>query len=144
MSYSHGSSAYEDKVVHEMDVTCNCGSKVYLTASWTGRNPGRRYWACPKYGSSGYCGFFMWFDPEMCERAKSIIPSLLDKMYKYRREIEQFNIREREGAVRLEVAMRKLEDMEKELRVSKKFANTLWKVVICVSTMLFILILCFK
>ncbi|CAA0829090.1 Unknown protein [Striga hermonthica] len=144
MSYSYGSSAFEDTVVHNMDVSCNCGDKLHLKTSWTARNPGRRYWACPKYGSAGYCGIFIWYDPEMCERSKSIIPGLLNKMNKYRHELEQLNIREREGAIRLEVAMRKVEDMEKELRVSKKSANTLWNVVICLSAMLFMFILCFK
>ncbi|GER35391.1 voltage-dependent anion-selective channel protein [Striga asiatica] len=88
---------FENNDVPTMDMTYNCEIKVHLKTSWTRRNQGRRYCACPKYRLT----------PEICERAKKIIPD----------EIEQYNMKESEAEVRLVAAMRKLEDMRNELNL---------------------------
>ncbi|KAI8542917.1 hypothetical protein RHMOL_Rhmol08G0177100 [Rhododendron molle] len=48
-----------------------------VTTSWTDSNPERRFIGCEHYGQPGACGYFIWFDPPMCDRAKVVIPGLL-------------------------------------------------------------------
>ncbi|GER33090.1 GRF zinc finger containing protein [Striga asiatica] len=80
--------------------------------------------------SAGFCGFFIWLDPEICDRAKNIIPGLLEKMNKYRHEIDQYKLRESEAEVRLEVAMRELQKIQNDLTASKIFVKKLWRAII--------------
>ncbi|CAL8175415.1 unnamed protein product [Prunus armeniaca] len=61
---------------------CHCGKLARMQTSWTSSNPGRRFLVCPKS---------KWFDAEMCERSKSLIPSLLRKIDRV--EKENANIR---------------------------------------------------
>ncbi|GER44584.1 GRF zinc finger containing protein [Striga asiatica] len=75
--------------------------------------------------SAGFCDFFIWLDPEICDRAKNIISGLLEKMNKYRHEIDQYKLRESEAAVRLEVAMRELQKIQNDLTASKIFFLTI-------------------
>nr|KAJ0212668.1 hypothetical protein LSAT_V11C400219700 [Lactuca sativa] len=55
-----------------------CGNVAVVQTSWTSQNPGRRFYACPKMGST--CGFLGWVDPPMCQRSTFIIPGLLRTM----------------------------------------------------------------
>ncbi|PWA98183.1 hypothetical protein CTI12_AA021530 [Artemisia annua] len=56
-----------------MDVmSCFCGNHAIVRTSWTDTNPGRRFWSCPQIGTN--CGFFLWLDPPMCVRSRSIDP----------------------------------------------------------------------
>ncbi|CAI9291707.1 unnamed protein product [Lactuca saligna] len=68
-------------------VLCFCGNVAVVRTSWTSRNPGRRFYACPKMGSK--CGFVGWFDPPMCQRLIVIIPGLLRTMNRYEVEVGQ-------------------------------------------------------
>ncbi|KAL3614656.1 hypothetical protein CASFOL_041413 [Castilleja foliolosa] len=63
-------------------VRCHCGIQLELVTSWTDDNPGRRFQACPNYKMPSCCGFFRWFDEEMCSRSKEVIPGLLRKTNK--------------------------------------------------------------
>ncbi|KAG6514840.1 hypothetical protein ZIOFF_025214 [Zingiber officinale] len=56
-------------------ILCHCGLRATLQTSWTESNPGRRFFSCPKYRQKG-CGFFLWHDPELSERSKTIINEL--------------------------------------------------------------------
>jgi hypothetical protein len=82
-------------------VLCYCGRDATVRTSWTSKNPGRRFFCCADTvstsGSITYtsktssttpkilfveqasdCGFFCWYDQEMCcHRAMDIIPGLL-------------------------------------------------------------------
>ncbi|CAL9022821.1 unnamed protein product [Prunus brigantina] len=53
---------------------CFCGGFARLKTSCTKDNPERRFWTC--YRKKG-CGYFDWFDPQMCARSKMIILGLL-------------------------------------------------------------------
>nr|KAJ0218705.1 hypothetical protein LSAT_V11C300109430 [Lactuca sativa] len=66
-------------------VLCFCGNVAVVRTSWTSRNPGRRFYACPKMGSR--CGFLGWFDPPMCQRSTVIIPGPLRTMNRYEVEV---------------------------------------------------------
>ncbi|KAL3648770.1 hypothetical protein CASFOL_005173 [Castilleja foliolosa] len=76
-SGSRSSSSYGNAVVR-----CHCGIQLELVTSWTDDNPGRRFQACPNYKMPSCCGFFRWFDEEMCSRSKEVIPGLLRKTNK--------------------------------------------------------------
>ncbi|KAL3624256.1 hypothetical protein CASFOL_033072 [Castilleja foliolosa] len=64
-SGSRSSSSYGNAAVR-----CHCGIQLELVTSWTDDNPGRRFQACPNYKMPSCCGFFRWFDEEMCSRSK--------------------------------------------------------------------------
>ncbi|KAL3618890.1 hypothetical protein CASFOL_037118 [Castilleja foliolosa] len=76
-SGSRSSSSYGNAVVR-----CHCGIQLELVTSWTDDNPGRRFQACPNYKMPPFCGFFRWFDEEMCSISKEVIPGLLRKTNK--------------------------------------------------------------
>ncbi|KAL3618732.1 hypothetical protein CASFOL_014169 [Castilleja foliolosa] len=76
-SGSRSSSSYGNAAVR-----CHCGIQLELVTSWTDDNPGRRFQACPNYKMPSCCGFFRWFDEEMCSRSKEVIPGLLRKTNK--------------------------------------------------------------
>ncbi|XP_057774958.1 uncharacterized protein LOC130993938 [Salvia miltiorrhiza] len=53
---------------------CNCkidGSRLRapIMTSWTNDNPGRRFYGCRNWKSKN-CGFFVWHDEPMGERAR--------------------------------------------------------------------------
>ncbi|KAL6275099.1 hypothetical protein ACE6H2_018700 [Prunus campanulata] len=73
---------------------CHCGKLARMQTSWTTSNPGRRFLVCPKSKREWVKRmwvFFQWFDAEMCERSKSLIPGLLRKIDRV--EKENANIR---------------------------------------------------
>ncbi|KAL3655204.1 hypothetical protein CASFOL_000990 [Castilleja foliolosa] len=76
-SDSRSSSSYGNAAVR-----CHCGIQLELVTSWIDDNPGRRFQACPNYKMPSCCGFFRWFDEEMCSRSKEVIPGLLRKTNK--------------------------------------------------------------
>ncbi|KAF7807923.1 DNA topoisomerase 3-alpha-like [Senna tora] len=41
-------------------VVCDCGEYAVVATSRTPENPGRRFWGCKNYLSSGNCGFLGW------------------------------------------------------------------------------------
>nr|XP_043613573.1 uncharacterized protein LOC122585513 isoform X1 [Erigeron canadensis] len=74
-------------IIKSRMVFCWCGKQAILRTSWTDRNPGRRFYACPKEGSK--CRFIGWHDPEMCQRATKIIPGLLRSKNRVERQLKQ-------------------------------------------------------
>ncbi|KAL6513934.1 hypothetical protein OROHE_019390 [Orobanche hederae] len=60
--------------------TCFCGRVPVIVPSWKEKNVGRRFLGCSRYPDAGYCNFFQWFDPPMCDRSLQIIPGLLRKL----------------------------------------------------------------
>ncbi|CAL2256187.1 unnamed protein product [Prunus armeniaca] len=56
---------------------CHCGKLTRMQTSWTTSKPRRRFLVCPKT---------KWFDAEMCERSKSLIPGLLRKIDRVEKE----------------------------------------------------------
>nr|KAJ0220194.1 hypothetical protein LSAT_V11C200074660 [Lactuca sativa] len=57
-------------------VRCFCGQMAIVRTAWTDKNPGPRFWGCPKE-----------IDPQMCERSKSLIPGLLRSINKLKTEV---------------------------------------------------------
>ncbi|KAL7092205.1 hypothetical protein ACP275_12G151300 [Erythranthe tilingii] len=47
-------------------VTCRCGFELSTLTSWSEKNPGRKFRACPNYTSPSCCGYFEWVDEEVC------------------------------------------------------------------------------
>ncbi|XP_041013231.1 uncharacterized protein LOC121256484 [Juglans microcarpa x Juglans regia] len=61
MASSQSSSLDNDFVMESP--TCWCGLKTPLKTSYTKKNPGRRFFACPKYNTEdARCEFFVWAD----------------------------------------------------------------------------------
>ena len=56
-------------------VVCHCGAPALVKTSWTSKNPGRRFYGCPRKVSR--CDFFCWYDQQMCSRAMEVILGLL-------------------------------------------------------------------
>ncbi|KAL3643633.1 hypothetical protein CASFOL_014448 [Castilleja foliolosa] len=78
----NGSGSRSSSSYGNAPVRCHCGIQLELVTSWTDENPGRRFHACPNYKMPSCCGFFRWFDEEMCSRLKEVIPGLLRKTNK--------------------------------------------------------------
>ncbi|KAL6563779.1 hypothetical protein OROGR_002738 [Orobanche gracilis] len=76
-STSHGgselSSGSSDSRRRKVKV-CGCGVQAPLLTSWTGENPGRRFYGCGLFKVHGrkMCKFFEWFDDVGNEREKVI------------------------------------------------------------------------
>ncbi|CAL2274372.1 unnamed protein product [Prunus armeniaca] len=71
---------------------CFCGGFARLETSWTRDNPGRRFWTCCRKKG---CGYFDWFDPQMCARSKMIIHGLLNRINKVNDELKSSRMREK-------------------------------------------------
>ncbi|GER42843.1 cortactin-binding protein 2 [Striga asiatica] len=69
----------------------------------------------------GFCGFFIWYDPEICARANNIIPGLLEKSNKHQYQIEQYKLRNAEMEAQLLVAMKKVDDMNNALVENEQY-----------------------
>ncbi|KAH7858504.1 hypothetical protein Vadar_024703 [Vaccinium darrowii] len=80
---------------------CFCGRVEKINCSWTTSNPGRRFIGCEHYGKPGACGYFMWVDTSMCDRARVVIPGLLRSI----RRLEAQVRREKEMQMYLVVAL---------------------------------------
>ncbi|KAK1384830.1 GRF-type domain-containing protein [Heracleum sosnowskyi] len=59
-----------------MTAKCYCGAWSVQQTAWTSANTGHRFLACP----FRKCRFFNWIDPPLCDRARTIIPSLIRRM----------------------------------------------------------------
>ncbi|KAG6492066.1 hypothetical protein ZIOFF_047016 [Zingiber officinale] len=75
----------QDETPH---ILCYCGLRATLWTSWKETNPSRRFFSCPKFRERG-CGFFLWHDPELSERAKGIINDLKRDNKKLQMEISE-------------------------------------------------------
>ncbi|VFQ92353.1 unnamed protein product [Cuscuta campestris] len=78
--------------------TCRCGKDMKMLTSWTKSNPGIRFWTCAGNVGEGTrkCKSWDWIDPEICDRAKKIIPGLLDKINEKDREMEKLKNRNKQ------------------------------------------------
>uniref|UniRef100_A0A5B7ACY3 GRF-type domain-containing protein n=1 Tax=Davidia involucrata TaxID=16924 RepID=A0A5B7ACY3_DAVIN len=81
---------------------CHCGKRAIIRTSWTDLNPGRRFHGCEKSGDHSGCGFFNWYDPPICNRARQVIPGLLRSM------------------TRLEIEVSRLQNQVSRLRAKEK------------------------
>ncbi|KAL3627283.1 hypothetical protein CASFOL_028646 [Castilleja foliolosa] len=129
-SGSRSSSSYGNAAVR-----CHRGIQLELVTSWTDDNPRRRFQACPNYKMPSCCGFFRWFDEEMCSRSKEVIPGLLRKTNKL--ELLLANVLEKHSAV-MEKHSAVIEDQRNltaELQMFKKKERML-KIVIFVMVLI--------
>ncbi|BFG32530.1 hypothetical protein CerSpe_188040 [Prunus speciosa] len=79
---------------------CWCGNAATIRTSWTNSNPGRRFSMCAakvRENNKGFkgCQFWAWFDPEMCERSKAVIPGLLKSRNKLEKSVAKARQREK-------------------------------------------------
>lgn len=83
MAYQQSSSAGfssrgRSTSVNSTAPDCLYGQQSPLATSWTAENLGRRFYGCANFRSGG-CGFFRWYDAEVCERGKDIMIWLNEK-----------------------------------------------------------------
>ncbi|CAI0446328.1 unnamed protein product, partial [Linum tenue] len=71
---------------------CRCGEAEVLRTSWTDGNPGRRFYGCNNYGTSGACNFFRWVDPILDEPMKQAIRGLHKRIVALERRNDQPSI----------------------------------------------------
>ncbi|KAM6543323.1 hypothetical protein CsatB_007770 [Cannabis sativa] len=62
-----------------------------MITSWTSRNPGRRFIRCPCHDEVEGHGFWMWYDPPICQRLKDVIPGLLRRIRNLEREVSMLS-----------------------------------------------------
>ncbi|CAL9023401.1 unnamed protein product [Prunus brigantina] len=74
-------------------MVCWCGKNARIQTSWTISNPGRRFAMCAK--GRGGCDFWVWYDVEMCERSKVVIPGLLKSWDKLENSLAKARHREK-------------------------------------------------
>ncbi|CAH8353450.1 unnamed protein product [Eruca vesicaria subsp. sativa] len=43
---------------------CFCHLETAIRQGWTDKNPGRRFYGCPRFKEKNGCNFFAWFDEE--------------------------------------------------------------------------------
>ncbi|CDY20424.1 BnaC02g23920D [Brassica napus] len=43
---------------------CFCGLPATVAQAWTDKNPGRRFYGCPRYKLGDHCKYFSWYDEE--------------------------------------------------------------------------------
>ncbi|XP_035548408.1 uncharacterized protein LOC118349049 [Juglans regia] len=110
MASSQASSCVVNDIEMESP-SCWCGLKAPLKISHTHKNPGRKFYACPTYGTGETrCQFFIWAD---------ILQSVISEKYLTREN----EIRKREDALLLrEYEAQKKEDklLEREKTLQKQ------------------------
>ncbi|BFG15065.1 hypothetical protein CerSpe_013390 [Prunus speciosa] len=74
-------------------MVCCCGMNARILTSWTISNPGRRFVVCAK--GRGGCDFWVWYDMEMCESSKVVIPGLLKSRDKLENSLAKARRREK-------------------------------------------------
>lgn len=82
MSRSTGSSTRSPRL-------CDCGYLVTLAQSWTEKNPGRKFYACPIYDpvtKTRGCGVFEWHDQASTVWQRNIILKLKDEKERAEKE----------------------------------------------------------
>ncbi|KAG5410841.1 hypothetical protein IGI04_007175 [Brassica rapa subsp. trilocularis] len=60
---------------------CFCRLDAEIRQAWTDKNPGRRFYGCPRYKEKNGCSYFKWFDVEDAR----------DEIQEKSRVIEQLN-----------------------------------------------------
>lgn len=113
----------EDINLRPRPMFCTCGVELPLKTSWTLNNPGRRFRACPSYGTPAYCGAFQWWDPEMCSRSKQIIPGLKKEIA----DLKDDNVTLVKSLRDLEDEVRKKDEIVKRITASTEFGQEIEK-----------------
>ncbi|KAG5541348.1 hypothetical protein RHGRI_021249 [Rhododendron griersonianum] len=85
---SSSSSYTNNYLQHNGDERCNCGRKAVMRPSLTVKNPGRRFLGCVNYKKDNGCNFFVWVDPETCERGLEYAKIMQAKKEELERQIE--------------------------------------------------------
>ncbi|KAM3395582.1 hypothetical protein P3S68_004588 [Capsicum galapagoense] len=72
------------------EVRCKHDILLQIQTSWSDRNPGRRFWACPHYEiCATKCNYFRLRDLERVdERSKFILPRLVNKINELEKNYE--------------------------------------------------------
>ncbi|KAF5472382.1 hypothetical protein F2P56_009104 [Juglans regia] len=110
MASSQSSDLVNDDIIESP--TCWCGLKTPIKTSYTKKNPGRRFFACPKYNTGdAMCEFFVWVDI-----FKLIEENILTREIKARQTLDivlkrEYAVRKREDKVR---------EMAKKLKKEKR------------------------
>ncbi|XP_062145603.1 disease resistance protein RPV1-like [Alnus glutinosa] len=83
---------------------CNCGTKTYLTTSYTKDNLGRRFFGCSRYKERSRCSFFEWFDPPICARGGKLILDMRKRIKSLEEQLRKQAAKLRRARVRLIVS----------------------------------------
>ncbi|KAG5378214.1 hypothetical protein IGI04_026056 [Brassica rapa subsp. trilocularis] len=71
---------------------CLCRLYAEIRQAWTNKNPGRRFYGCPRYKEKNGCNCFKWFDVEDgTEWQKMALIEARDEIQEKSRVIEQLN-----------------------------------------------------
>ncbi|KAF5480172.1 hypothetical protein F2P56_000938 [Juglans regia] len=119
MASSQSSASFNDNVIESP--TCWCGLKTPLKTSYTKKNPGRRFFACPKYNTGdAMCDFLVW--PDIFQLVEKNILLRENKVSKTWDDVlkREHAVRKREDKVR---------EMAKTLRKEKRKLLCLYWVV---------------
>ncbi|KAI8544491.1 hypothetical protein RHMOL_Rhmol08G0301100 [Rhododendron molle] len=128
---SSSSSYTNNYLQHNGDERCNCGRTAVMRTSLTVKNPGRRFLGCLNYKvnylnvflsynfsfsnkmRSNYsvqkrngCNFFIWVDPQTCERGLEYAKIMQGKKEELERQIEDLKMMNKE----LGIEKQKLEE----------------------------------
>ncbi|XP_058752409.1 uncharacterized protein LOC131625578 [Vicia villosa] len=89
--YSETSSRTKSPFVHGK---CRCGLDAPLMTSWTDVNRRRCFYGCGMYEIQRYkrCNYFVWYDEEMCLRAKDMISTLIQRLNNAKVKIDEYEL----------------------------------------------------
>ncbi|KAF8047165.1 hypothetical protein N665_0192s0006 [Sinapis alba] len=96
---------------------CFCGLEANIRQAWTDKNPGRRFYGCPRYKVNG-CKFFAWFDEEdgTLWQKRALIEAR-DEIVEKSRVIEQLN----ETIAELRSNLEKIQNEDEIVRKFEEF-----------------------
>jgi len=86
------SSVSGSTLKHKTKLVWHCGVDSPLVTSWTDENPGRRFHGCGRFFVKRKCNFFLWYDPEVPDRQKKIIRTLLRRNDELKKKEKRFVI----------------------------------------------------
>ncbi|KAI8532787.1 hypothetical protein RHMOL_Rhmol11G0241600 [Rhododendron molle] len=89
---SSSSSYTNNYLQHNGDERCGCGRKAVMRTSLTVKNPGRRFLGCLNYKKKNGCNFFVWLDPQTCERGLEYAKIMQAKKEELERQIEDLKM----------------------------------------------------
>ncbi|CAH9102244.1 unnamed protein product [Cuscuta epithymum] len=111
---------------------CECGLQAPVWTATTDKNRGKRFHGCGRFLSAQKCNFFEWVEDEECVTCLRRIDTLLQKITSVE---DNFRVKELEMQAEIKSCVRgigllKLQNMEEELKMSKKGNKTFsWNVV---------------
>jgi len=84
------SSVSGSTLKHTTKLVCHCGVDAPLVTSWTDENPGRRFHGYGKLFVKRKYNIFRWYNPEVPDRQKKIIRTLLRKNDELKKKEKRF------------------------------------------------------